>query len=177
MERTGVLEHHNVIRNGISFELKVFPNVWCMPEHEFCTNVLDLMYKYRDQIKNSCVLDVGTGSGLMSIYASLLGAKETLALDIQSESVQCAIENTKKYHNISVIEHDFRSGIENTYGTIIANLPLVVQGMELHRLLPNMDKNSLMFLTNYSDFQPKEFEIIDKILGKECDGFVLRRNQ
>ena len=177
MECTGNLEHYNVDRNGKSFKIEVFPKVWCMPEHEFCTNVLDLMYKYRRQINGSCVLDVGTGTGLMSIYASLLGAKEILALDIQSESVQCATENTKEYSNISVINYDFRNGIENDYDIIIANLPLVVQDMELHRLLSSMTESSLMFLTNHSDFRPKGFDIVDKIFGKECDGFVLRRSQ
>jgi len=41
------------------------------------------------------ILDLGTGSGILSIYAAILGADELLGLDIDPDAVQNAIENAR----------------------------------------------------------------------------------
>ncbi|MCA2958780.1 MAG: 50S ribosomal protein L11 methyltransferase [Silvanigrellales bacterium] len=43
-----------------------------------------------------CVLDVGTGSGILAIAAALLGARELMGNDIDPESVRTAINNARE---------------------------------------------------------------------------------
>ncbi len=48
--------------------------------------------RYGD-LKNRSVLDLGCGSGILAIGAALLGAKEVVGIDINSESVEAAKRN------------------------------------------------------------------------------------
>jgi len=48
--------------------------------------------------KGLSVLDVGTGSGILSIVAAKLGAKEVRGIDIDGAAVENAIENVEKNH-------------------------------------------------------------------------------
>lgn len=71
------------------------------------------------------VIDVGTGSGILSIASHLLGAQHVKALDLDEMAVQVARENFKKNHceshiqtttgNLLTDEHDH-------YDVVIANI-------------------------------------------------------
>jgi len=51
----------------------------------------------KDRIKGSCFLDIGCGSGLFSIAASLMGAKKVVAFDVSKESIGASLINKKKF--------------------------------------------------------------------------------
>ena len=71
------------------------------------------------------VLDVGTGSGILSIAASLLGASSINAYDIDPTAVRIAKENAKENNciNIKVDTSDLLSNVENKqYDLICANI-------------------------------------------------------
>ena len=71
------------------------------------------------------VLDVGTGSGILSISASLLGASTVNAYDIDPTAVRIAKENAEinGRHNITVGVSDLLSGVEHKkYDLICANI-------------------------------------------------------
>lgn len=50
-----------------------------------------------DNIKNRSFLDIGCGSGIFSIAASLLGAKKVIGLDISKESISASLANKEKF--------------------------------------------------------------------------------
>jgi ribosomal protein L11 methyltransferase len=60
-------------------------------DHESTRMCLELLQKY--MTTGSSVLDVGTGSGILSIAAMKLGASRALALDYDPVSVKVAAEN------------------------------------------------------------------------------------
>jgi ribosomal protein L11 methyltransferase len=60
------------------------------PTTQLC---LELMEVYADHSKLSTVIDVGCGSGILSIAALKLGAAKVLGVDIDSESVTNSREN------------------------------------------------------------------------------------
>lgn len=71
------------------------------------------------------VLDVGTGSGILSIAASLLGATSVNAYDIDPTAVRIAKENAKDNgcNNITVDTSDLLSNVERKqYDLICANI-------------------------------------------------------
>jgi ribosomal protein L11 methyltransferase len=53
--------------------------------------VLDLM---KDHVKSHTVIDLGCGSGILSIAASLLGAKKVFGIDICEQALEHAHENS-----------------------------------------------------------------------------------
>ena len=55
------------------------------------------------------VLDLGCGSGILSIIAMLLGAKEATAIDIDSNAVKIALENAEK-NGISISDYHTIAG-------------------------------------------------------------------
>ncbi|CIO42815.1 ribosomal protein methyltransferase [Streptococcus pneumoniae] len=71
------------------------------------------------------VLDVGTGSGVLSIASSLLGAKEIFAYDLDDVAVRVAQENIELnpgMENIHVAAGDLLKGVEIEADVIVANI-------------------------------------------------------
>lgn len=71
------------------------------------------------------VLDVGTGSGVLSIASSLLGAKEIFAYDLEDVAVRVAQENialNAGTENIHVAAGDLLKGVDIEADVIVANI-------------------------------------------------------
>ncbi|MGT2933538.1 50S ribosomal protein L11 methyltransferase [Streptococcus catagoni] len=71
------------------------------------------------------VLDVGTGSGVLSIASSLLGAKEIYAYDLDEVAVRVAQENVdlnEGTDNIKLATGDLLRGVEIKADVIVANI-------------------------------------------------------
>ena len=81
---------------------------------------------FDDGIKHLArVLDVGTGSGVLSIASSLLGAKEIFAYDLDDVAVRVAQENIELnpgMENIHVAAGDLLKGVEIEADVIVANI-------------------------------------------------------
>mgnify|MGYP001447689600 CR=1 FL=1 len=71
------------------------------------------------------VLDVGTGSGVLSIACSLMGAKEIYAYDLDEVAVRSAQENVdmnQGTENITVAANNLLNGVEKSADIIVANI-------------------------------------------------------
>lgn len=71
------------------------------------------------------VIDVGTGSGVLSIASSLLGAKEIFAYDLDDVAVRVAQENIELnlgMDNIQVAAGDLLKGVDHEADVIVANI-------------------------------------------------------
>ena len=71
------------------------------------------------------VLDIGTGSGILSIASALYGAKEITAIDIDELAVKIAKENVminEKEDVIEVNQGDLLKDIDGKFDVIIANI-------------------------------------------------------
>ncbi|GAF65970.1 50S ribosomal protein L11 methyltransferase [Bacillus sp. TS-2] len=71
------------------------------------------------------VIDVGTGSGVLSIAAAKLGAKKILGLDLDEVAVNSAktnIELNQLSQSIQVEQNNLLEGIQGTYDVIVANI-------------------------------------------------------
>ncbi|MDQ0231585.1 50S ribosomal protein L11 methyltransferase [Metabacillus malikii] len=89
------------------------------------TTVLCIQALEDTVVKGDTVVDVGTGSGVLSIAAGLLGAKEVTALDLDHVAVESAKLNCKinKVHNIvNVSQNNLLDGIEGPVDLIVSNI-------------------------------------------------------
>ncbi|WP_010632227.1 50S ribosomal protein L11 methyltransferase [Sporolactobacillus vineae] len=84
---------------------------------------IEALEKYLEP--GSRVLDVGTGSGVLSIVATKLGAEHVLGVDLDDVAVQSARLNVKLNHvdkAVSVRKNDLARGIGQKYNLIVGNL-------------------------------------------------------
>ncbi|MCH4007068.1 MAG: 50S ribosomal protein L11 methyltransferase [Eubacterium sp.] len=91
--------------------------------HETTSMCLALLEKYLK--KGTKVLDAGTGSGILSIAAALLGAGEVLGVDVDRDAVRVAQENIAINHceNIARAEFgDLTKGVDYEADLIVGNL-------------------------------------------------------
>ena len=76
--------------------------------------------------KGLSVLDVGTGSGILSIAAARLGAGEVLGLDIDGAAVENARENVKRNSVFNIVK--IRKGrigeIQERFDVVVTNIDL-----------------------------------------------------
>ena len=89
--------------------------------HETTTLCIKLLEKYAH---SKSVLDVGTGSGILSIAAKKLGIESVLAVDIDDVCVEIAKENLKLNGicDVSVIQGDLTKGLDVKVDFVVANL-------------------------------------------------------
>ena len=73
----------------------------------------------------STVLDVGCGSGILAIAAALLGSKEALGIEIDTDAVEVAksnVELNKLTDKITIQYGDLTKGIDYKADIVVANL-------------------------------------------------------
>ncbi|GAX91551.1 50S ribosomal protein L11 methyltransferase [Effusibacillus lacus] len=71
------------------------------------------------------VVDVGTGTAVLSIAAAKLGAEHVLALDLDPVAVKVAKENVAQNHEenrVSVRTNDLLTGVEGSFSLVVANI-------------------------------------------------------
>ncbi|MGG3798182.1 50S ribosomal protein L11 methyltransferase [Metabacillus fastidiosus] len=89
------------------------------------TTVLCIQALEKTVEKDDVIIDVGTGSGVLSIAASMLGAKEVLALDLDPVAVESAHMNcelNKVANIVTVKQNNLLHDIEGTKDVIVANI-------------------------------------------------------
>ncbi|WP_027407852.1 50S ribosomal protein L11 methyltransferase [Anoxybacteroides tepidamans] len=120
---------------------------------------------------NDDVIDVGTGSGILSIAAAMLGAKSVKALDLDPVAVDSAKLNVKlnKVQNtVSVSQGNLLDNVKEPVDIIVANLlaEIILRFVDdAHRLL----KQGGYFITS-GIIQAKKQEVKDGLIKA---GFVI----
>ena len=105
------------------------------------TTRLVMLMMQDEELSGKRFLDMGTGSGILSICASKLGAKTCNAYDIDPVAVKVAQENAKDggCDNITVGVSDLLYGVDLSHGKYdfcVANIVADV----IIRMLPDLDK-------------------------------------
>lgn len=103
------------------------------------TTALCLTWLEQASLNNKSIIDYGCGSGILSLAALKLGAKEVYAVDIDPQALQAtannALTNQLEQHKLSISLPDV---IQHPVDLIIANIllaPLLSLKDRFHRLL------------------------------------------
>lgn len=90
--------------------------------------------------KDNTVLDIGCGSGILSISSLLLGAKSATGVDIDATAVRTAIENGQLNGfcapDYNIVQGDLTEKIDGVFDLVVANIVADV----IIRLLPVVGK-------------------------------------
>ncbi|WP_313798546.1 50S ribosomal protein L11 methyltransferase [Cytobacillus sp.] len=90
------------------------------PTTVMCIQALERTVKPGDK-----VMDVGTGSGVLSIAAAMLGAEKVTALDLDEVAVNSArlnIELNNVHHAVDVKQNNLLDGVEPGADIVVANI-------------------------------------------------------
>jgi len=138
------------------------------PTTQLCLQILETIIRGEET-----VIDVGTGSGVLSIASSHLGASNIYAYDLDDVAVTAAQSNVKlnqRDPNIIVEANDLLKGIDLEADIAVANilaevvLPLIPDAMRV--LKPNG------YFLSSGIIQEKKEQIIEKL---EDEGFVVEQ--
>jgi ribosomal protein L11 methyltransferase len=101
--------------------------------HETTRLCMELLEKYvKPEME---VLDIGCGSGILSVAALLLGAKSAVGVDIDELAVKTAVQNAEINH------------VENRFTGICGNLTEKVSG-QFHIVVANIVADVIIMLTS-----------------------------
>ncbi len=101
--------------------------------------------------KNKKVLDVGTGTGVLGILASKLGAESVFGTDIEESAVENAIENCErnKVKNFTIIKGDIELVPNKSYDIIIANINKNVLKKHMEDYSKLIKEEGLLYLSGF----------------------------
>lgn len=90
--------------------------------HETTRLCLEAIENYMK--KDTRVFDIGTGSGILAIGASLLGAKDVVGVDLDIVAVDSAKENVQYNHleNVEILHGNLMDVVDGTADIIVANI-------------------------------------------------------
>ncbi len=111
--------HVTVVFAGVDVELWVPPTVFGDGAHETTSTCLDLLDGLVDP--GDAVLDVGSGSGVLSIAAALAGGQVT-AIDIDADAVAATRDNAARNDVAVAASADGLATIDADFDLVIANM-------------------------------------------------------
>ncbi|KAA0549357.1 50S ribosomal protein L11 methyltransferase [Bacillus sp. BGMRC 2118] len=152
------------------------------PTTVMCIQALEKTVKAGDSI-----IDVGTGSGVLSIAAALLGAKEIRAFDLDEVAVNSAkmnIELNKVQHVVEVSQNNLLHDVNGAVDVIVANILSEIILLFVEDAF-NLVKPGGYFITS-GIIQPKKqevktalleagFEIHETLTMEDWVSFIARR--
>ena len=137
--------------------------------------------------ENSTVLDIGCGSGILSIASVLLGAPSAIGVDIDAQSVKVARENAEINNVTDKTEYivgDLADKISGRYSVVCANIVADVIIKLLENVENYMTEDGVLITSGIIDvreadvvngFERFGFEIIERHTKDNWCAFVCRK--
>ncbi len=121
---------------------------------------------------DTAVLDVGCGSGILSIAALLLGAQSALAVDIDALAVKTAVENGERSGltapRYTVVEGDLVDKVDGQFDLVVANIVADAIIMLSPAVKPFVKNDGVYIVSGIID--TREAEVVEAL--NRC-GFVI----
>lgn len=151
----------------VQYELIITPKMSFGTGHHATTHMMIQAMEQQD-FRGSTVLDFGTGTGVLAILAEKLGAKEVLAIDHDTWSVDNAMENMIENH-ISRVTVERMNTIPKKilFDIILANINKHIILKELPAMRQQLKEGGVILLSGllHEDFQDIENESLKNELS------------
>lgn len=153
--------------------------------HATTSLCLSLLENYIKE--DTTMLDIGTGSGILSIASVLLGAKSAIGVDIDAQSVKTAKENAeinKMADKCEFIVGDLADKISGKYNIICANIVADVIIKLFQNVEQFLEENGVFIISGIIDIRKddvlaaakeKNFMILEEKYKDNWCAFVLKK--
>ena len=133
-------------KKGFTYDVVIEPKMSFGTGHHATTQLM-IQQLMRLDIKGKPVLDMGCGTGVLAIVASMMGANPVTAIDIDEWSYENTIENCSKNNINNVLVHKGNAQI--------------LAGKRFHSILANINKNVLLKdLSTYTEVLEKSGNLV-----------------
>ncbi|MBN2610101.1 MAG: 50S ribosomal protein L11 methyltransferase [Bacteroidales bacterium] len=132
------------------YEITIEPKMSFGTGHHETTSLMMQQLSALD-IKGQSVLDVGCGTGVLAIYASLKGATSVTAIDINEWAIENTIENAVKNNviNIRVLPGNINVLENEQFDTVIANITRNVLIEEIPQYCRRLNQHGVLLLSGF----------------------------
>ena len=137
---------------------------------------------------NESVLDVGTGSGVLSIASKLLGASKVTAFDIDEMATRVAKENialNPTIGEIEVYENNLLVGVNQKSDLIVANILAEILLQMPEDAYRNLKDDGSLILSGIIESKANEvkeayekagFTLVERMTMKEWNCFIMKKD-
>ena len=123
--------------------------------HETTSSCLELLLKIKYifslEKKIDSILDIGTGSGILSIFSLKVFKSQITGIDNDYNAIEQAKKNLKLNTNLSNIDFQLKQldNIKNTYDLIIANISIEYLLVNIYKIYEKLNPNSLLLISGF----------------------------
>ena len=137
---------------------------------------------------NESVLDVGTGSGVLSIASKLLGASKVTAFDIDEMATRVAKENialNPTIGEIEVFENNLLVGVDQKSDLIVANILAEILLQMPQDAYRNLNDDGSLILSGIIESKADEvkeayekagFTLVERMTMREWNCFIMKKD-
>ena len=137
---------------------------------------------------NESVLDVGTGSGVLTIASKLLGASKVTAFDIDEMATRVAKENialNPTIGEIEVFENNLLVGIDQKSDLIVANILAEILLQMPEDAYRNLNDDGSLILSGIIESKADEvkeayekvgFTLVERMTMREWNCFIMKKD-
>ena len=137
---------------------------------------------------NESVLDVGTGSGVLSIASKLLGASKVTAFDIDEMATRVAKENialNPTIGEIEVYENNLLVGVNQKSDLIVANILAEILLQMPEDAYRNLKDDGSLILSGIIESKGNEvkeayekagFTLVERMIMREWNCFIMKKD-
>lgn len=138
---------------GIEYEIIIEPKMSFGTGHHSTTALmLATILDHKGQIKGKRILDMGCGTGILSIMAAKVGAKEVVGIDIDEWAFSNAMENMK---NNDITQVTIRIGDaallagERPFDIILANINRNILLNDMHHYTSRLNTGGYLIMSGF----------------------------
>ncbi len=132
------------------YEIVINPNMaFGTGNHE--TTSMMMQHIMDIDIVDKTVLDMGCGTGILSILASMVGAERITAIDIDQWSYEGTLENSglNNINNIKAIKGDASALGNETYDLILANIQKNIILQDIEKYVSVLNDEGMLILSGF----------------------------
>ena len=137
-------------KSNVEFDIVIEPKMSFGTGHHETTYMM-LQFILDNDLQGKTVLDMGSGTGVLAILASMKGAKAADAIDIDNWCYLNAKENIERNNrtNINVYEGDAGLLVNKKYDVILANINRNILLVDIPTYARSLNKNGTLILSGF----------------------------
>lgn len=146
------------------YEIVIEPNMaFGTGNHE--TTSLMMEHLSEINLEGQTVLDMGCGTGILGIYASMLGAQSVTAIDIDNWSFEATVENSRlnSINNLEASIGDAQLLGERKFDLILANIQKNIILQDIEKYVSVLNEDGLLLVSGFYEND------LEDILGRASE--------